>query len=398
MTAVDDSRTASAVTDTEATPTEPERDELEPGVRWWRGRVWLGLGGAVVAAVGVGIWWWAATRSTEAAPANPGPAATATVERGMISATESWDGTLDRGMPLTVRSGAGGTVTRLTDQGATVGRGDVLFRVDEQPVVLLSGVVPMYRDLGPGASGVDVNQLEANLAALGYAGFAADDEYDSSTAEAVSAWQEDIGAALTGTVARGYVVFVPAGGRVDTLRSGVGDVVAPGTAILDITGSDQVVNLEVEVDDRDRFAVDTAVTVLLPGGDEVTGSVSSATVVEVGPQSPDGASGGEGGGEAANTDTEPVVLVEIALAESAPDELVGSPVEVVVGVDERTDVLLVPVTALLALAEGGYGLEVVADDGSASIVAVETGLFAEGKVEVDSPDIADGTVVGVAGR
>ena len=58
---------------------------------------------------------------------------------------------------------------------------------------------------------------------------------------------------------------------------------------------------------------------------------------------------------------------------------------------ERENVLTVPVAALLALAEGGYGVEVV--DGDASrLVAVETGLFADGRVEVtgDGSPRADG--------
>jgi peptidoglycan hydrolase-like protein with peptidoglycan-binding domain len=391
VTTLDEAHAAPLVTEA-----EPESDEAELGEpgRRRRGLVWLGLGGAVIAAAGAGVWLWVANRSTEAAPATAGPEATATVEVGTISATESWDGTLDRGTPLTVASGGEGTVTRLVGQGETVGRGDVLFRVNEQPVTLLLGVVPMYRDLGPGDSGADVEQLEANLAELGYGGFPVDDVYTSSTAEAVGVWQEDIGATATGMVARGDVVFVPEGGQVDTLRSEVGDVVAPGTAVLNITGSDQVVNLEVEVDDLDWFDVDTEVTVLLPGADEVIGTVTSTAVVQVGPEGPDAASGGDGG----DSDTEAVVQVEIAVNEPAPDELVGAPVEVIVAVDERADVLLVPVNALLALAEGGYGLEVVAGDETTSIVPVETGLFAEGKVEVDSPDIAEGTVVGVAGR
>jgi peptidoglycan hydrolase-like protein with peptidoglycan-binding domain len=85
----------------------------------------------------------------------------------------------------------------------------VLFRVDEQPVILLSGVVPMYRDLGPGAAGADVEQLESNLAQPGYRGFTVDDEYTQSTAQAVSAWQEAVGATATGIVARVDVVFPP---------------------------------------------------------------------------------------------------------------------------------------------------------------------------------------------
>jgi biotin carboxyl carrier protein len=349
-------------------------------VRW-------GLAGALVAS-GVGAWLWASDTSTETPSATAGPGATASVERGTISAIESWDGALERGTPFTVKSSAGGTVTRLADQGAAVGRGDVLFRVDEEPVTLLSGVVPMYRDLQSGASGADVAQIEANLAELGHAGFTVDDDYTSSTADAVRAWQQSIGATPTGAVRRGDVIFAPAGGQVDTLRSEVGDVVAPGAPVLDITGADQVVNLEVDVDDLDRFAVDTEVTVLVPGSDERTGTVSRTTVVEAAPDPM-----AEGGAA-----TESVVQVEIALGENGPEPLVGASVEVVVAVDERTDVLLVPVNALLALAEGGYALEVVADDGATSLVPVETGLFAEGKVEVSSSDVAEGTVVGVAGR
>ena len=56
--------------------------------------------------------------------------------------------------------------------------------------------------------------------------------------------------------------------------------------------------------------------------------------------------------------------------------------------------LTVPVAALLALAEGGYGVEVV--DGSTShYVAVETGLFAGGRVEVSGDGLAEGMTVGM---
>jgi peptidoglycan hydrolase-like protein with peptidoglycan-binding domain len=249
----------------------------------------------------------------------------------------------------------------------------------------------MYRHLAPGDSGVDVRQLETNLAKLGYEGFTVDGAYTASTAAAVSAWQSDSGVEPTGTVARRDVVFVPEGGRVDALNVNVGDLVRPGAPVLDITGTDRVVNFEANLDDRDRFDVGTKVTVVLPGGEEIAGRVSAIRVVKVAAGE---AGEGSGGG---TTDSESIVQVEIALAR-APDELVGTPVDVIVAIDRRADVLFVPVSALLALAEGGYGLELVRDDGTTKVVRVDTGLFANGKVEVRGAGIAEGTVIGVAGR
>jgi peptidoglycan hydrolase-like protein with peptidoglycan-binding domain len=277
------------------------------------------------------------------------------------------------------------------DQGARVQRGDELFRVNEQPVTLLMGKIPMYRDLAPGDSGPDVRQLEVNLEKLGYGGLTADGVYTSSTAEAVRDWQDDIGAEQTGVVSRGSVAFIPVRGRVDSLYVDVGDPVSPGTPVLDITGTEQVVSLEVDVDDRDLVEVDADVTVALPDGTQIAGTVTSLNVVE--PEPPAGVAEGT-----AAAPTDPVAEVEVTLADPAPKEFIDGPVDVIVGVDERAGVLSVPVNALLALAEGGYGLEVVSDDGSTKLVAIDTGLFAEGRVEVSGGGITEGTVVGVAGR
>jgi hypothetical protein len=56
---------------------------------------------------------------------------------------------------------------------------------------------------------------------------------------------------------------------------------------------------------------------------------------------------------------------------------------------ERADVLTVPVAALVALAEGGHGLET--SDGR--FVAVKTGLFADGRVEVSGGAVREGMKV-----
>lgn len=382
MSTVEHAHTAPPITGDELKAEEPRRRR--------RRLVWFALG-AIAIVVGGGAWLWTSNASIGSAPAAAGPVATATVVRGSISATESWDGTLEYGKPFTVASGRAGTVTRLAEQGQTVERGDELFRVDERPVTLLYGAVPMYRNLVAGDSGVDVRQLEANLAKLGYGGFTADDEYTSSTAGAVRRWQADIGAEPTGMVSPATVVFMLEGGRIEGHRVEIGARVAPGTPIVDITGTDQVISLDVDVEDRNRFDAGAKVTIVLPGGNEVQGTVSNMVVTKV-------ASDDSGGGGAGTEDSESIARVEISLDKGADDELVGAPVEVVVAIDERKDVLLVPINALLALAEGGYGLEVVRDDGTTSIVAVKTGLFADGKVQVEGGGIAEGTVVGVAGR
>jgi peptidoglycan hydrolase-like protein with peptidoglycan-binding domain len=369
-----------------------------------RGLVWLALGVVLVVAAGAATWLWASA-STESSPAATGPVATARVTRTTLTATDTWEGTLGHGSPFTVAAqGAGSSsesesesaspsaiVTRLAAQGATIERGDELYRVNERPVTLLLGAIPMYRDLSPGDSGPDVKQLEANLAKLGYKGFTADNQYTSSTAAAVREWQGDIGADVTGVVSRASVVFLPERGLVDGLHVDVGDAVSPGTPILDVTGTQQVVTLEVDVADRDLVEVDSDVTVALADGSEVAGTVTSLTVVE--PEPPPGAAEG-----AAPAETDPLAEVEVTLAKAVPKEFIGGPVDVVVDIDERTDVLTVPVNALLALAEGGYGLEVVRDDGTTDIVAVGTGLFANGRVELRGAGIAEGTIVGVAGR
>lgn len=354
--------------------------------------MWLALVVVLVAAAGTGTLLWRDRVSTEPSLTATGPAVTAVIERGTISATDKWDGTLEYGEPFTVNSSVEGTITWLFDQGKIVKRGDQLYRVNEQPVTLLYGAVPIYRDLAPGDSGVDVAQLEKNLVKLGYGGFTVDDDYTTGTAKAVRAWQDDIGAEETGTVARGAVVFVPDGRRVDALRIGVGDAVRPGGPVLDITATKQVVSLDADVDDRDLIDVGTKVKVALPGGDEVPGTVSATVVAEV---ASDDAGGGAEGGAA---DTEPMVQAKITLDKQVGDDLVGATVDVIVAIDQRADVLLVPVNALLALAEGGYGLEIVNDDGTTSTVPVTTGLFADGKVQVEGDGIDEGTVVGVAGR
>src|SRR6266536_4622002 len=137
------------------------------------------------------------------------PPGTAKVIRTTLVDTKTVSGTLGYGEPAPIRAAQRGTLTWIAPVWSTVERGEPLFKVDERPVVVLYGPLPLYRTLRDGREGRDVRQLERNLAALGYAGFTVDDTYTAATAAAVRAWQVSLAVPATGTVALGQVVFTP---------------------------------------------------------------------------------------------------------------------------------------------------------------------------------------------
>ncbi|HEY3262275.1 MAG TPA: peptidoglycan-binding protein [Pseudonocardiaceae bacterium] len=338
----------------------------------------LAAGAAVAAAVGVG------GTGTEAATGTGLPAATTTVTRATLVEHTEVDGTLGYGAVTALEGRGGGTITWLPGLGAVVERGGTLYRVDELPVTLLYGNLPAYRRLAAGDKGADVRQLEENLAALGYTGFTVDDAYTSATAAAVQRWQRDLGRAETGVVEPGQIAYAAGAVRVSKLDAQLGG--QAGGPVLHYTGTTRSVRVDLDVDDQALAVVGGTVKVTLPGGRTVTGTVSSVGTVAT------AASDGGPGQNSAGATIEVTVTIEDQAALGALDE---APVDVALVSQERKNVLTVPVTALLALREGGYGLEVV--DGAVSrIVAVEVGMFADGRVEVSGAGVAEGTTVGVA--
>ncbi|WP_144123212.1 efflux RND transporter periplasmic adaptor subunit [Catellatospora sichuanensis] len=334
---------------------------------------------AVAAAAGLAVGLPKLSGGEEAAAA--GPAETATVTRQTLSDTETKSGTLGYGTEHTVGARSAGTVTWLAAENAVIGRGKPLFRIDDQPVVLLYGALPAYRQLRNGVEGADVKQLEQNLQALGYDGFTVDREFTSSTASAVREWQEDLGLPETGVVEPGRIVFAGGQVRVDALSASVGDLVQPGTPILTRSGVDRAVVVELEVADERLAEVGAAVEVELPDGKRVPGKVGRVqTVIAPGVNGAD-----------------PTTNLEVTVSLAAKEAVQGfhqAAVDVDFTAETRESVLTVPVAALLALAEGGYGVEVV-EGGGSRIVAVQTGLFAAGRVEVSGDGLAEGTVVGM---
>lgn len=344
----------------------------------------LAVGGGAAAATGlVRPDGKGATRARTALPP-----ATAQVTRQTLVDTRTEAGTLGYGSTTTVRGRLDGTVTALPAIGTTVARGQGLYWVDNAPVVLLYGGLPAYRELSPGTKGADVKQFEENLWALGYRGFTVDDAYTASTGTAVKKWQGDLGLPKTGTVQLGRVVYAADPVRVDTHEAAVGDAQQPGGAVLTYTGTSRVVTVELDVARQHLAKKDGTVTLRLPDGRTVPGKITKTrTVIDLG-------TGDSGGG---NGSSDPKTKIEVSVTvddEKAFAGLDDASIDVVFTASERRDVLTVPVAALLALAEGGYGVQVV-DGDAARIVAVQTGLFAGGRVEVSGDGLAEGATVGM---
>jgi peptidoglycan hydrolase-like protein with peptidoglycan-binding domain len=326
----------------------------------------------------------------EADAAEPASAtASARVDRRDLVLRTDVEGTLGYGTSRSVpAAGHGGTVTWLPQQGAVVRRGETLFAVDGRGVRLLDGATPLWRKLGAGASdGDDVRQLERNLVALGHDpnGMDVDDDFDSDTAAAVRDWQEAIGVAETGAVEPGQAVFLPGARRVQSLETEVGALVQPGLALLQTTGTEPLVTIDLDARNRSLARRGASVTVELPSGRPARGRIADVGTVA------------ESAASATGEETAPTVSVTVRLTgNAARDGLDGAPVTVSLEQDRARNVLAVPVEALLALRGGGYAVELIGANGTRTLTAVEAGTFADGWVEVRGRGIRKGVRVAIA--
>ncbi|GAB2745520.1 efflux RND transporter periplasmic adaptor subunit [Amycolatopsis magusensis] len=349
-----------------------------------RRKVAAGVAVVVVAgAATAGMLVFTQTRSEAGdTAASELPPSTAEVARQTLNDSHDADGELGYGVTTTISNRLPGTLTSVPEGDARIARGQALYKVDDKPVVLMYGSMPAYRNLADGVEGLDVRQLEENLRELGYTGFTVDDEYTSATATAVANWQEDLGLDETGIVELGRVVFADGELRVDSVEAKAGEPATPGQKVLTHTGVAKAITVELEPADQRLAKEDTEVQVELPDGKKFTGRVDEvSTIIQP----------GEG------QNAEPTTKVEVIIGfddQQAAESYALASVDVTFTADKRENVLTVPVAALLALAEGGFGVEVV-EGGATRYVPVDTGLFADGRVEISGSDITEGTVVGV---
>jgi peptidoglycan hydrolase-like protein with peptidoglycan-binding domain len=340
----------------------------------------IAAGGAAWAVAGAGSESSAAQTSTSAR-------ATATVERRDLVQHEAVDGTLGYGDTETVYSQAMGTLTALRKPGTVVERGEALFWIDGNPVTLMYGGVPMWRHLDRSSpDGPDIRELERNLRALGYDpsyDMDIDDEWDWATTAAVKRWQDDLGLRKTGSVELGQIAFLPGPRRVEEAKATVGALLQPGAEVVDTSSTKRLVTVDLDADKQSLVSKGDRVTVELPDGRSIKGTITSVGTVAESQTDPQ-----------TGEKTDPTIPVKVRLARGAKTGgLDEAPVDVSLVKERAENVLAVPVSALLALAGGGYAVEVVDGDGTTHLVRVEPGMYADDLVEVRGRAIREGLKV-----
>ncbi len=280
--------------------------------------------------------------------------------------------------------GQGSTFTQLPAIGQIIARGQRVYGIGGQPALLLYGSAAPTRAFVAGMSaGGDVVQLNANLRALGYEQASSGRDFTAATEAAIRALQTAHGATPTGELPLGSVVFEPGPVRVTAVTPTLGASVAPGP-VLSVTSTARQVKLALDASEQGSVRVGDAVTITLPDNQSTPGRITYVSTVASAPPGSD-----KGGGEEEGS---PTVEVDATPNDpAATGRLDQAPVNVQITTERVEHVLAVPVDALLALAGGGYAVE-IAEGRAHRLVGVAVGLFddAEGVVQVSGRGLSAG--------
>lgn len=342
-----------------------------------------------------------------AAPPPPPPVTTATITRTNLATTVLTAGTLGFTPIAPVINQIPGTYTALPQPGAVINPGQALYRVNNMPVVLMKGSTPAWQSFQAGMpGGPDVTELQQNLIALGYAKglfTVPSGQFDSLTTIAVERWQAAVGYTVTGQVTLGQVIFLPGRIAAGAANVAVGEMASPGQQPYQATATTRIVTVPLGPN-TPPASVGEDVSIVLPSNVTIPGKITV-----IGPPLAAAGAGGTGStGTAAGTGGSASASATAAGGTPAPAQSVltiipadpamtgtGSSVAVQVSLVSQSvrQVLAVPISALLALAGGGYGVEVITPSGGRRLTAVSSGLFADTEVQVSGPGIRAGEKV-----
>ena len=125
------------------------------------------------------------TQSTETSSNNKTlELTTDAINKGDLEKKEEYNGTLRQTNSKVLNSPMSGVATYIPKEGTIINFGEVLFAIDNKPVILVEGSVPFYRTLDLNSDpGPDVLQVENALVFLGYSSedFLPDETFDEVT-------------------------------------------------------------------------------------------------------------------------------------------------------------------------------------------------------------------------
>ncbi len=349
---------------------------------------WL-IPGAVVLAAALtgfgarGLWPKAAAQDTMQAAV---PVSTAQVVRTDVAQRRAVPGTIGyQGSYSLVNELPGGIVTALPRAGQVITRGEPLYQLSNQPVILFYGGTPAWRDIGPASTpGPDVRELDQNLDALGYDAGTPGDTLTWDTVAAIERWQLAHGQPATGTINLGQICFLPGPVRVTATAASPGAPAAPGTQVLTGTSATPSVSVNLQPGGTPARPGDR-VLVTLPDGTTLRGHVLTVGAVTQAPPSQN-----QGAPQA-------IIPVTISLdGYRLPADLDQAPVQVIMTEQIDLNVLAVPVTALLAQ-PGGYAVR-TGPGPVHQLIPVSVGIYDDttGLVEVSGAGLSAGMTVQVA--
>ena len=150
----------------------------------------------VVVALAYGGYYFG-TQNTENTTSNKTlELTTVSIQKGDLEKKEEYNGTLRQTDSKVLNSPMSGVVTYVPKEGTVISFGELLFAIDNKPVILLEGTTPFYRTLDLNSNpGPDVLQLEEALIYLGYAAedFVSDETFDEVTSKMLNSLYIDYG-------------------------------------------------------------------------------------------------------------------------------------------------------------------------------------------------------------
>ncbi|MHB1834346.1 MAG: peptidoglycan-binding protein [Solirubrobacteraceae bacterium] len=300
--------------------------------------------------------------------------------------------------------------------GSRVQDGDVLAEVAGQPIFMLSGETPAYRDLHEGDTGKDVAELQAALDAAGFPVSDPEGTYGSSTAAAVAALYRAHGytaplsskPATSGRSSSGskakqskqtkvvsertamvpvwsvvYVKSLPA--SVSAVHGALGDRLGSGNALLDLTTGGPVADVTVEPALASMLR--KGMTAWLTGsegegGPRVRGHIERVVVPSSNGSSSSGGEESASSGSTEGSGSQAASKVIVAFPANAAGLRVGVHVNAsIIRASSHDPVLVVPASAVQVAADAAEYVD-VRRDGTRRRVAVRQGVTAAGNVAV----------------